>query len=236
MIKTIFPANERCFADHVWLQARHSFSFADYYDPLKVHFGKLRVLNDDIVAPGMGFAQHPHENMEIITIILKGALEHKDSMGHVSVINQGEVQIMSAGKGITHSEYNHSKTEPVNLLQIWVFPAIKDIKPQYGQKMFAVQDRVNKLQTIISPKEADNMLWINQDAYFSLCHLKAKETIDYTLKKKNNAVYLFLIEGKAEVEEEILNKRDALGLKDLKKTTIKSLEDTDFLIIELPIN
>ncbi|MDQ3192254.1 MAG: pirin family protein [Bacteroidota bacterium] len=236
MGKILYPANERGFADHGWLQAKHSFSFADYYDPNKIHFGQLRVLNDDIVAPGMGFAQHPHENMEIITLILKGALEHKDSMGHVSVIKQGEVQIMSAGKGITHSEYNHSKTEPVNLLQIWVFPKIKNIEPRYDQKIFSINDRINKFQTIISPEKEDNKMWINQDAYFSLCHLKAGETIQYNLKNIKNAVYLFVMEGKAEVAKETLNNRDAIGVTGAETTTIKSHVDTDFLIIELPIN
>ncbi|HET6245849.1 MAG: pirin family protein [Bacteroidetes bacterium] len=236
MKKTIYPSNKRGFADHGWLKANRSFSFAEYYDPLKMHFGKLRVLNDDYISPGMGFPEHPHENMEIITLVINGALAHKDSMGHVSVINQGEVQIMSAGKGITHSEYNHSKSESINLLQIWVFPKIKNIIPKYGEKKFFLEDRINKFQTVVSPNIQNDCLWINQDAFFSLCHLENNHTVDYHLKNKSNGIYFFLIEGKAEIDGETLNKRDAIGIWETENLKIKSLESCDLLIIELPMN
>ena len=236
MQKIIHRSDDRGGADHGWLKARHSFSFASYQDPSKVHFGKLRVLNDDIVAPGMGFPAHPHENMEIVTIPLKGALEHQDSMGHTSVVNPGEIQIMSAGTGVTHSEYNHSKEEPVSLLQIWVFPKIKNIAPRYDQKKFAREERVNKFQTVVSPIKEDKGLWINQDAFFSLCNLEINKTLEYQLHIKGNGIYMFVIEGKVDTAGEILNKRDAVGIWETNNIEIKSTEPSEILIIEVPMN
>src|SRR4051812_15397670 len=182
-MKTIFhKSSERGHVDHGWLNAHHSFSFSSYNDPEKVHFGLLRVLNDDIVAPGMGFGMHPHDNMEIVTIPLSGTLEHKDSMGNIGVIRPNEVQAMSAGSGLMHSEYNHSKTEPINLLQIWVFPKERNITPRYDQKVFSASDKEGKFKTIVAPEKSDDVMWINQDAYFSLGKFSGAATEEYKSK------------------------------------------------------
>src|SRR6187402_2840113 len=187
-MKSIFyPANERGSNDIGWLKANFSFSFGPYYNPDKVHFGALRVLNDDIIAGGTGFGTHPHDNMEIITIPLDGALEHKDSMGNIGVIHSGEIQVMSAGSGVTHSEYNHSKTEEANTLQIWLFPKERNIKPRYDQKSFTDVLEINKLVKLISPdKENKDTLWINQDAVFSMGDFEAENQINYTISQPGN--------------------------------------------------
>jgi len=236
-MKTVFhKASERGHADHGWLNARHSFSFASYHDPSKVHFGLLRVLNDDIVAPGMGFGMHPHDNMEIVTIPLKGTLEHKDSMGNVGVIKPNEIQAMSAGSGLMHSEYNHSKTEPINLLQIWVFPKVKNIEPRYDQRVFTEEEKNGKFKTIVAPIKSDDIMWINQDAYFSLGKFKAGNEIDYSIQHKNNGAYIFIIEGQATIEGQKLEKRDALGVWETNNISIKINSDTEILVIEVPMN
>ncbi len=187
MKKTIHRADTRGHADHGWLNAHHSFSFANYYNPERIRFGTLRVLNDDIVQPGEGFGTHPHDNMEIVTIPLKGELAHKDNTGNKEVIRPGEVQIMSAGSGLTHSEFNNSKTDEINLLQIWVFPKEKNIKPRYGQKVFKPEDRKNKIKTVVSPKDSD-ALWITQDSYFSLASLDKDKKVSYEIKTKGNGL------------------------------------------------
>jgi hypothetical protein len=236
-MKTIFhPAAERGHADHGWLNARHSFSFASYHDPSKVHFGLLRVLNDDIVAPGMGFGMHPHDNMEIVTIPLRGALEHRDSMGNIGVIKPNEIQAMSAGSGLMHSEYNHSKTEEVNLLQIWVFPKERNIKPRYDQKVFTEEDKTGKFKTIVAPERSDDVMWINQDAYFSIGKLKAGTKTEYTIRHKGNGAYVFVIEGNALIAEKELNKRDAIGVWDTDKFSVDVKADAEILVIEVPMN
>ena len=236
-MKTIFhKASERGHADHGWLNAHHSFSFASYHDPSKVHFGLLRVLNDDIVAPGMGFGMHPHDNMEIVTIPLKGTLEHKDSMGNVGVIKPNEIQAMSAGAGLMHSEYNHSKTEAINLLQIWVFPKEKNVKPRYDQRVFTEEEKNGKFKTIVAPVKADDVMWINQDAYFSLGKFKAGSSVDYKIEHKGNGAYIFVIEGSAKIEGQQLEKRDAIGIWETDKFSITVTADTEILVIDVPMN
>jgi redox-sensitive bicupin YhaK (pirin superfamily) len=236
-MKTIYhPASERGHANHGWLNAHHSFSFASYHDPSKVHFGLLRVLNDDIVAPGQGFGMHPHDNMEIVTIPLSGTLEHRDSMGNIGVIKPNEIQAMSAGSGLMHSEYNHSKTEPVNLLQIWVFPKERNIAPRYDQKTFSAEDKQGKFKTIVSPERSEDVMWINQDAYFSLGHFNAGTTAEYKIQHKGNGAYIFVIEGEINAEGQTLGKRDAAGFWETDKINISIQKDAQVLVIEVPMN
>ncbi|MES2593509.1 MAG: pirin family protein [Bacteroidota bacterium] len=236
-MKTIFhKSTDRGEANHGWLKAKHSFSFASYHDPAKVHFGLLRVLNDDIVAPGMGFGTHPHDNMEIVTIPLRGALEHRDSMGNIGVIHPHEIQAMSAGSGISHSEYNHSKTEDINLLQIWVFPKEQNITPRYDQRVFSEEEKTGKLKTIVAPVKSDDVMWINQDAYFSIGKFKAGSSLDYTMQHKGNGAYVFMIEGDAKIADHNLEKRDAIGIWETKDFKINITKDAEILIIDVPMN
>lgn len=234
----LHKASERGHADHGWLNAYHSFSFADYNDPSKVHFGLLRVLNDDTVAPGMGFGMHPHDNMEIVTIPLKGSLEHKDSMGNIGVIGPNEIQAMSAGSGVRHSEYNHSTTDPVNLLQIWVFPKVRNIQPRYDQKKYSLEDSIGTFKTIVSPDKTDDpsVMWINQDAYFSLGKFTAGQTVEYKIQHPGNGAYVFIIEGSVTINNQSLSKRDALGIWDAGQFTISINADAEILIIDVPMN
>jgi len=236
-MKTIFyPANERGTNDIGWLKAKFSFSFGPYYNPDKVHFGALRVLNDDIIAAGAGFGTHPHDNMEIVTIPLSGAIEHKDSMGNIGVIRAGEIQAMSAGTGITHSEYNHSQTEDAKALQIWVFPKIRNIQPRYDQKNFEDLLEMNKLVTLVSPdKERKDTLWVNQDATFSIGDFEAENQVNYTVIRPENGVYLFVIEGSVKVGDKILNKRDALGVYDTDNVAIETQSNARILLIDIPM-
>ena len=235
MKKVIHRGNTRGFADHEWLQSFHTFSFAGYYNPERIHFGALRVLNDDTVKGGMGFGAHPHDNMEIVSIPLTGALEHKDNTGRHKIINQHDVQIMSAGSGIQHSEFNASKTEPVKFLQIWLFPKQKDIAPRYDQKTFDPADRNNQLQTVVSPEENDATLWINQDAWFSLGKFDKDKGIRYTPKLNGNGAYLLVLKGKVKAGDEVLENRDALGISDYDQLEITALEDAEFLVIDVPM-
>ncbi|MBK7104834.1 MAG: pirin family protein [Ignavibacteriae bacterium] len=235
MNKIFHPANERGYFDHGWLKTYHSFSFANWYSPQKLHFGKLRVLNDDWVAPAEGFGKHPHDNMEIVTIPLNGSLAHKDSMGHQENIKPNEVQVMSAGTGITHSEFNASDSENVELLQIWVFPNRSGHTPRYDQKYFDPSERKNKLQTIVSPDKNANLLWLNQDAYFNLGDFEKGKTISYKIHNENNGVYIFNIEGKIKISDETLNRRDALGIWEIESFEISAEEDSKFLLIEIPM-
>lgn len=237
MKTTLHKADTRGHANHGWLDSHHTFSFAGYHDPARVNFGALRVLNDDNVKGGMGFGQHPHDNMEIISIPLKGSLEHGDNTGGHGIIKSGEVQIMSAGSGIAHSEKNASKTEAVNFLQIWVFPKEKNITPRYDQKEFKQSERINKLQTVVSPeKENGSSLWINQDAWFHLGSLKKGFTTDYPLKKNGNGVYAFIIEGEVTINGQKLNKRDGLGVWETDKISISADTETEVLLLEVPMN
>lgn len=236
-MKTIVhKADTRGHADHGWLNANHSFSFANYYDESRIHFGMLRVLNDDTVAPGMGFGMHPHDNMEIVTIPLSGALEHKDSMGSHGIIKAGDVQIMSAGTGVFHSEFNASKSEEVKLFQVWVFPNKKNVQPRYDQKSFDASDRINKFQTIVSPEKSNGTLWLHQDVWFSLAIISAGKELNYEVKKKGNGVYIMVIEGDAEIAGQQLVKRDAIGITETDAFGITTNKGTEILVIDVPMN
>lgn len=235
MKKIIHPANQRGYNDIGWLKANFSFSFGPYYDPDKIQFGALRVLNDDIIGRGRGFGAHPHDNMEIITIVLDGALEHKDSMGNVGIIKAGEVQVMSAGTGITHSEYNPLRDKETNSLQIWVFPKERNIKPRYDQKSFTDALKQNELITLVSPDNDTNALWINQDATFSMGDFDADKSIQYNIKTPGNGAYIFLLEGSVKIDNTTLNKRDALGVYDTSSVTIETVAHSRLLILEVPM-
>lgn len=235
--KVLFPANGRGHADHGWLKANHSFSFANFYNPELMNFGALRVLNDDYIAGGMGFGAHPHDNMEIITIPLEGSLSHKDSMGNVESIEHGEVQVMSAGTGVRHSEFNHSETDPVKLFQIWIIPNKRDTTPRYDQIRLNLEDRKNKLQQIISPFAEDEGSWIQQDAWMNVTTLDQHKTLEYKLHQPNtNGVYIMVVEGSIKVGEDTLERRDAIGLWNLEAINIESLSDDAYvLFIEVPM-
>ncbi|MCX6150526.1 MAG: pirin family protein [Ignavibacteriales bacterium] len=234
-MKTIIHrAEDRGAAEHGWLHTRFSFSFSEYYDPDKMNFGLLRVLNDDIVEPGQGFGTHPHNNMEIITIILEGALEHKDSMGNGSVIKKDEVQVMSAGSGILHSEFNPSQNDLLNLLQIWIFPKEKNIKPRYDQKYFSPDDRKNKFQTVASGIDKNEALYIHQNAALSLASMENSTEINYKIKFPGNGIYVFVLDGEIKIADEELFKRDAIGLNGLSEISISALSDSKILLIEIP--
>ncbi|MEJ8801580.1 pirin family protein [Pontibacter sp. H249] len=233
--KVIHRANTRGHANHGWLNSYHSFSFASYYNPERMGFGLLRVLNDDTVAPGMGFGAHPHDNMEIVSIPLAGALAHKDSTGNEKTIRTNEVQIMSAGTGIVHSEYNYSKTDQVKFLQIWVFPKERGIKPRYDQKSFKPEDRQNKLQTVVSPEKDNGAIWINQDAWFTLGSLKPGFAEEYKLHDAAHGVYAFVLEGEVEIDGEKLSKRDGMEITDADSFTIKADADAELLLMEVPM-
>jgi redox-sensitive bicupin YhaK (pirin superfamily) len=235
MKTTIYKASDRGHADHGWLNAHHSFSFANWYDPLKIHFGMLRVLNDDIVSAGEGFGMHPHNDMEIITIILKGELEHRDNMGNGSVIRPGDVQVMSAGTGVMHSEFNPSKTNSVNLFQLWIFPKEKGIKPRYDQKTFDPELRKNKVQTVASGFKTNGELYIHQDAAISLASIENGKEIEYSLSKNGNGAFIMVVTGAIEINGEKLSLRDAIGVSDTNSITIKANSDSEILIIDVPM-
>ncbi len=232
----IHKANTRGHADHGWLDAYHSFSFAGYYDPERIQFGALRVLNDDTIAAGMGFGTHPHDNMEIITIPLEGDLAHKDSMGNTEVIKFGDVQVMSAGTGIQHSEFNPNADKRTKLLQIWLFPKQRNVTPRYQQITLNVEDRKNKLQQILSPNADDAGVWIHQDAWFTMGKFDSGTEVSYTLNKKDNGVYLFVLSGDLTVDGNLLNTRDAIGMTDFETLDIKANTDAEFLLMEVPMN
>ena len=236
MGKTILhKADSRGDANHGWLHSRHTFSFADYYDPDRVHFGALRVLNDDIVEAGMGFGTHPHDNMEIISIPLEGDLEHKDSMGTISVIKHGDVQVMSAGTGITHSEYNKNKDKRVKFLQIWVIPNKLDVKPRYDQIILNVADRHNIFQQILSPDPDDEGVWIYQNAWFHLAKFDKGFSEVYNFKVKGNGVYAFILSGDVTINDQKLNSRDGFGIWDTNRFSVKADSDAEFLLMEVPM-
>ena len=224
-------------ANHGWLHSRHTFSFADYYNPERMNFGALRVLNDDRVEAGMGFDTHPHENMEIVSIPLEGDLEHKDSMGNISVIKSGDVQVMSAGTGITHSEYNKNKDRLVKFLQIWIIPNKNNVKPRYDQITLKNSDRHNTFQQILSPNADDAGVWIYQDAWFHLGQFDKGVSTNYTIKKKGNGVYAFIIKGDVSIEGNNLNERDGLGIWDTHSISIKAnSQSAEVLLMEVPMN
>lgn len=234
MKTSVYKADDRGHANHGWLESWHTFSFAQYYNPQRSHFGALRVLNDDYIAAGMGFGTHPHDNFEIVTIPLEGAVEHKDSMGNHGIIKRGDVQIMSAGSGIAHSEFNASKEELLKLFQIWVFPKERNIAPRYDQKTYPLEGRKNSWQVVVSPTH-EGAVWINQDAYFNLGHFDANNNVDYKMNTKGNGVFLMVVEGQAEVDGQVLNRRDAIGVWDVDSVTIKTSAETELLAIEIPM-
>jgi len=233
---TVHRAGCRGHVDHGWLNTWHSFSFASYYNPDRIHFGALRVLNDDTIQEGMGFGTHPHDNMEIITIVLDGELEHRDSMGNGSVIRSGEVQVMSAGTGIQHSEFNHSNKNEVSLLQIWVFPDKKNVEPRYDQARFQEEEMTDKWRTVVSPDGNEGSLWIHQQAWFSLGVFEPDSTISYQLKKADSVVYVFLISGELEVGSETLNPRDGLCIEQIdSEIDMKTIKQSKVLVMEVPL-
>ncbi|MCK9616340.1 MAG: pirin family protein [Lentimicrobiaceae bacterium] len=236
MAKTIIhSAKSRGHATHGWLDTFHTFSFANYYNPERIHFGALRVLNDDTIEGGMGFDTHPHDNMEIITIPLEGDLEHKDSLGNTGVIKHGDVQVMSAGTGILHSEYNKNKDKRVQLLQIWIFPNRKSVTPRYDQITLHLSDRQNKLQQILSPNPGDAGVWIYQDAWFHIGKFGKEFGSDYTLKSKGNGVYIFVISGEITIDNQVLNTRDGMGIWETNTFFIKASSNAEFLLMEVPM-
>lgn len=231
----LHKAHTRGNVNHGWLQSKHTFSFANYYNPDRMHFGVLRVLNDDIVSAGKGFGTHPHDNMEIISIPLEGDLEHKDSMGNVAVIKEGEIQVMSAGKGITHSEYNKNKDKAVKFLQIWLFPNKRNVTPRYDQISIRDLEKKNTFYQVLSPKADDQGVWIHQDAWFHLGKFDKEITTSYTLNKKGNGMYFFVLEGEIEVEGQKLSSRDGFGIWDTHKVQVKSLTNSRVLLMEVPM-
>ena len=232
----LHKADSRGHANHGWLDSHHTFSFANYYNPERMHFGVLRVLNDDYVSEGMGFGTHPHDNMEIISIPLEGDLEHKDSMGTVATIKHGDIQVMSAGTGIQHSEYNKNKEKPVKFLQIWVFPNKRNVTPRYDQISLNLKDRHNTLQQILSPNQDDAGVWIHQDAWFHLGSFDKDFKMDYKIKKQGNGVYAFVLKGDISINGIDLNQRDGLGIWDTDKLEITAnSQDAEILLMEVPM-
>lgn len=239
MKTVVHKAEDRGFANHGWLQANHSFSFANYFDKDKIQFGALRVLNDDVIAPNMGFGTHPHDNMEIITIPLKGVLKHRDNMGDAWIpVVPGEVQVMSAGSGVQHSEINGSSNEHLSLFQIWIIPSKRNVEPRYDQKTFDVKDRKNKLQTLVTSIDEthEGSLKIHQDGVISRIDLDEGSTFEYQMKSKNHGVYVMTIFGNVNVDDKTLQNRDAIGIYDTDKFEIYSSSDTGLLFIEVPLN
>jgi len=236
MKSVLHKADTRGHANHGWLNSYHTFSFAHYHDPERVHFGMLRVLNDDTVTQGMGFGTHPHDNMEIISIPLEGDLEHQDSMGNKQVIRQGDVQVMSAGTGIYHSEKNHHKDKPVKFLQIWVFPNKKNVTPRYDQMTLDKGKNHNQWQQVISPSADDEGVWIHQNAWFHMTKLEAGKGLNYQVKAKGNGLYYFVLEGDVEVDGQQLGRRDGFGIWETELSKIKASSNAEVLLMEVPMN
>jgi len=236
MNTVLHKANTRGSADHGWLKVNHTFSFANYHNPERMHFGVLRVLNDDSFSGGKGFSTHPHDNMEIITIPLQGDLEHKDNMGNGTIIKSGDVQVMSAGTGITHSEFNASQEFDVKVLQIWLFPNKKNVTPRYDQQAIRDLEVQNEFSQILSPNENDQGVWIHQNAWFSVGAFSEKKSTEYTLNAENNGVYAFIIEGEATIEGQKLEKRDGFGIWDTASISITAETNSRILLMEVPMS
>lgn len=232
---TLYKSNSRGHRNHGWLDTHFSFSFADYYNPDRVHFGALRVLNDDVISPGMGFGKHPHDNMEIISIPLNGVLEHKDSMGHVQRLSKNEIQVMSAGTGIYHSEKNGSTTENAELLQIWIIPENRDVSPRYDQIKFDPELRRNTLFNIVGPKDSGSPLWINQQTWLYLSNLNKGYSINYEIQQEEHGLFVFVIEGKLKLGDTVLEARDAIQITDTNRIKLLAEEDCYFLLINIPL-
>ena len=234
MKKIVDRSNSRGSADYGWLKTNYSFSFSNYFNPNKMGFGLLRVLNDDTIEGGKGFGTHPHDNMEIVTIMLEGALEHKDSMGSGSVIKPGEVQAMSAGSGILHSEFNHSEKETAKLLQLWIMTKDRDIQPRYDQKK--IGEISNGIKTVVSGKKNEDVLYIHQDASISMGKAKAGDDLKYKMQFPDNGIYLFVLDGSIKFDNDELNARDAVGIYDTDEVVFNATSDTNFIIIDVPMN
>ena len=235
-MKTVYhKADTRGFADHGWLESHHTFSFANYYNPERMSFGVLRVLNDDQVASGMGFGTHPHRDMEIISIPLEGDLEHKDSMGTTEVIRNGEIQVMSAGTGVQHSEYNKNKDGLVKFLQIWVIPNKMNVTPRYDQISIKENEKINDFQQILSPNPYDEGVWIHQNAWFNLAKFEKGNAKGYKIHQPGNGVYVFVLKGSAKIGNQILGIRDGFGIWETDKFTLEALEDSEILLMEVPM-
>ena len=235
-MKTVFhKADTRGHANHGWLNSYHTFSFAGYYNPERMSFGVLRVLNDDTVSGGMGFGAHPHKDMEIISIPLEGNLEHKDSMGSTGVISKGEIQVMSAGTGVQHSEYNASKTDDVKFLQIWVFPREMNVEPRHNQIRIDTTEKINDFQQILSPNREDDGVWIHQDAWFNLAKFDKGFTKTYTVNKSGNGVYVFVLNGEVKIGDQILEARDGFGISDTENFALEATQNAEVLLMEVPM-
>lgn len=235
MAQVIHKAATRGHANHGWLNSYHTFSFGDYYNPERMNFGVLRVLNDDTVAGGKGFGKHPHDNMEIISIPLEGDLEHQDSMGNDAIIKQGDIQVMSAGTGIFHSEQNKNKDQQVKFLQIWIYPDKKNVTPRYDQFTLNLADRKNKLQQVLSPNEGEEGVWIHQQAWFHIGNLDKGFKTTYHLKKKGNGVYVFVLKGDVRINDELLSTRDGMGISEVDDLQISAESDCEVLLMEIPM-
>ena len=236
MKKVYHPAASRGHANHGWLESYHSFSFANYYNPERMQFGTLRVLNDDRVAAGMGFGTHSHNNMEIISIPLQGDLEHKDSMGNTTVIREGDVQVMSAGTGVNHSEYNKNKDRDVAFLQIWILPKEVNVTPRYDQITLNPSNLKDQWHTLLGPEGKHNGLWIHQDSWFHMGDFKKGVSMPYNIRETGNGLYIFVLEGKATVDGETLERRDALGVWDFDNIEFHIEEDSRILLMEVPFS
>jgi quercetin 2,3-dioxygenase len=235
-MKTILhKADSRGHANHGWLDSYHTFSFANYHNPERMHFGVLRVLNDDTVAPGQGFGTHPHDNMEIISIPLEGDLEHRDSMGNVALIKKGDVQVMSAGTGVTHSEYNKNNDREVKFLQIWLFPSKKGVQPRYDQISLIDIRKENVFYQVLSPDKADQGVWIHQDAWFHLGEFTHDVSTSYQLKKETNGVYAFVLKGTIEIEGQHLASRDGFGIWEIEELDVHAHAGSNILLMEVPL-
>ena len=231
----LHKADTRYGADHGWLKSFHTFSFSTYYNPERIQFGALRVLNDDQVDGGMGFGEHPHDNMEIISIALEGSLQHEDSMGNVTVIEPGEIQVMSAGTGIYHKEFNKTADKPVKFLQIWVFPNKRNVQPRYDQQKYDLDNRRNELVQILSPDKADEGVWIHQNAWFHLAKFDQEKELEHSLNRKGNGIYIFVLKGEVSVEGQELFNRDGLGIWDTSSIIIKAKPGAEVLLMEIPM-
>ena len=235
MNSVLHKANTRGSANHGWLKANHSFSFANYYNPERMHFGVLRVLNDDTIAASRGFGTHPHDNMEIITIPLEGDLKHEDNMGNGTIIKKGDIQVMSAGTGITHSEFNANNNSEVKLLQIWLFPNKKNVEPRYDQIEIKSISKKNKFNQILSPFKEDQGVWIHQNAWFHLGTFDKTTAVDYNTKNENNGLYIFMIEGQAKVNNQTLDLRDGYGIWNTKEVRIQAEKGAKILLMDVPM-
>ena len=235
-MKTVFHSSDsRGYANHGWLEARHSFSFASWHQPHRLHFGALRVLNDDIIQGGMGFGTHPHDNMEIVTIPLKGDLEHKDSMGNAAVIQEGDIQVMSAGTGVQHSEYNNNPDQDINLFQLWLFPNKRNVTPRYDQLPIRSLLQKNAFFQILSPSADDQGVWIHQDAWMHMLDADPRQSFDYDLQSLDHGVYIIVIEGEVEVGDQTLSRRDAIGVWETQKVKIKTKSNSELLLVQVPM-